>query len=69
MARPLTHPFNELRADGDSVTVNVGKSVIQLAKRYAARNGFAVTATREQAETGPVIRITRKDPSDAPQAA
>lgn len=69
MARPLQHPFNELRADGDSILVPVGKSVVQLAKRYAARNGFTVSTKREQGEGAPVYRITRHDPPATPAAA
>ncbi len=69
MARPLNHPFDQLRAHGDSILVPVGKSVVQLAKRYGARKGFDVQAVREQGDTGPMVRITRQDRTDAPAAA
>lgn len=69
MARPLHHPFDQLRTHGDSITVPVAKSVVQLAKRYGSRKGFTVVPTREQGPDGPVYRITRQDPTDAPAAA
>ncbi len=69
MARPLSHPFDQLQADGDSILVPVAKSVVQLAKRYGSRKGFTVVTTREQGPDCPVYRITRRAPTDAPAAA